>query len=202
MKPFRWDEINGKSEEEKLQAFFNSDTDTYAIFQLKQDPENRPMAFVSYAELQKRGEQPEPDHYEMVYLAPLRPFQNRDTILEEIYQKFNINHPEDFTGHSLSVSDIVALRAGQQVSFHYVDTVGFTELPEFMKPENYLKYAEMSMEDDYGMIDGIINNGKAASHEEHVSEEAPGRKSVLEELKKAKEISAPLPFPDRERDLY
>lgn len=72
--------------------------------------------------------------------------------------KFNTAHPQDFTGHSLSVSDIVVLRQQGAVSSHYVDSVGFAQLPAFL-PDNYLKNAEMSMEDDYGMIDGIINNG-------------------------------------------
>ena len=63
------------------------------------------------------------------------------------------------SGHSLSVSDIVALKQDGKVSYHYCDSMGFQELPAFQKPENYLKAAEMSMEDDYGMIDGIINNG-------------------------------------------
>ena len=61
--------------------------------------------------------------------------------------------------HILSVSDIVALKQNGVVSCHYVDSIGFRELPNFLKPENYLKNAEMAMEDDYGMIDGIVNNG-------------------------------------------
>ena len=75
------------------------------------------------------------------------------------YEIFNLNRPGDFTGHSLSVSDIVALKQDGVVSYHYCDSIGFKELPDFQK-ENYLKTAEMSTEDDYGMIDGIINNGK------------------------------------------
>ena len=82
--------------------------------------------------------------------------------------------PNDFRGHSMSVSDIVALKVAGEVSFHYVDSVGFQKLENFMNPENYLKYAEMALEDDYGMIDGIINNGKADTEE---------RPSVLEQLK-------------------
>ena len=59
----------------------------------------------------------------------------------------------------MSVSDIVAIKQDGVVSYHYCDSVGFKELPDF-RQENYLKAAEMSTEDDYGMIDGIINNGK------------------------------------------
>ena len=71
-----------------------------------------------------------------------------------MYEIFNLNRPGDFTGHSLSASDIVALKQDGVVSYHYCDSVGFKELPDFQK-ENYLKAAEMSTEDDYGMIDGI-----------------------------------------------
>lgn len=202
MKPFRWDEVEGRTEEEKRYAFFHADADTYAIFQLRQDDDLRPMAFISYAQLQKRGEMPEPDHYELAYLAPLRTFQNRDTMLEELYQKFNLDRPEDFTGHSLSVSDVVALRTGRQVSFHYVDTVGFTELRDFLRLENYLKNAEISMEDDYGMIDGIINNGRAERTDPIVhEEEGSGRKSVLEELRKAREAFCEHPSANQEREF-
>ena len=79
--------------------------------------------------------------------------------LENLFEIFNINRPGDFTGHSLSVSDIIALKQDGVVSYHYCDNVGFQELPGFMS-ENYLKAAEMSLEDDYSMIDGIINNGQ------------------------------------------
>lgn len=76
-----------------------------------------------------------------------------------LFEIFNMTRPADFTGHSLSVSDIVALKQNGVVSYHYCDSVGFQELSGFMS-ENYLKAAEMSLEDDYGMIDGIINNGQ------------------------------------------
>ena len=133
--------------------------------------------FESLNALHHQGKEPEFDHYEVVYVAPLMPYKDRNMLLEGLYEKFNIDHPADFRGHSLSVSDIVALKANGMVSFHYVDSIGFQEIPAFMKPKNYLKNAEMAMEDDYGMIDGIINNGKAPQAEE--SE----KKSVLEQLK-------------------
>ena len=79
--------------------------------------------------------------------------------LDSLFQTFNISRPGDFCGHSLSVSDVVALKQDGQVSYHFCDSIGFKELPSFNQPENYLKTAEMSLEDDYGMIDGIINNG-------------------------------------------
>ena len=129
------------------------------------------------------GLEPNIDHYEVVYMAPLRPYKDQNTMLEELYEKFNVSRPEDFGGHSLSVSDIVALRENGAVSCHYVDSVGFKELPGFLKPENYLKNAEMAMEDDYGMLDGIVNNGK--------KDEPAEKQSVLEQLKEKQEALSP-----------
>ena len=162
----KWDEINGRIHEEKLEAFLETANDSYAILQLRHTDETISERFMSRSALQRMGKEPELDHYEVVYIAPLEPFTNLNAMLEGIYTKFNIQHPEDFRGHSLSVSDIVALKQNGVVSCHYVDSFGFAELPDFMKPENYLKNAEMAMEDDYGMIDGIINNGKAPATEE------------------------------------
>lgn len=121
---------------------------------------------------------PDIDHYEVVYVGNLAPYKDRDTMLEEMYATFNINHPSDFRGHSLSVSDIVALQEGGKVSCHYVDSVGYADLPRFLRPENYLKNAEMMLEDDYSMIDGLVNNGSR-------EEPAPERASVMEQLKEA-----------------
>ena len=188
----KWDEINGLQQpEEKMQAFLDSATDAYAILQLKAGDETRDREFMSYSYLQRKGMEPEIDHYEVVYASALPVHYNQTELLEGLYQKFNIDHPSDFTGHSLSVSDIVALKVNGVVSTHYVDSFGFKELPEFIKPENYLKYAEMSMEDDYGMIDGVINNGPKDE-----------RKSVLEQLKEnVTEIPAPWPPKKEEREL-
>ena len=200
MKIFKWDEINGQDQEVKMEAFLSAVNDTYAILQLKDEEETRPMHFISYAALQKSGDTPDIDHYEVVYVAPLLPYKDQNTLLDEIYEKLNIAHPADFHGHSLSVSDIVAIRTNGQVSCHYVDSIGFVTMPEFLKPENYLKNAEMAMEDDYGMIDGIINNGKAPAMEvtEKPKEE---RESILEKLKAAKEPGHKPPAWFGERNL-
>lgn len=188
----KWDEVNGLQQpEEKMQAFLDSATDSYAILQLKDEDESRDREFMSYSYLQQKGMEPEIDHYEVVYASALPAYHNQTELLEGLYQKFNIDHPSDFTGHSLSVSDIVALRVNGVVSSHYVDSFGFKDLPEFIKPENYLKYAEMSMEDDYGMIDGVINNGPKDE-----------KKSVLEQLKEyVTETPAPWPPKKEEREL-
>ena len=105
--------------------------------------------------------------------------------MERLYQTFNIDHPEDFRGHSLSVSDIVALKEQGVVSYHYVDSIGYTELPNFDK--NYLKAAEMQLEDDYGMIDGIVNNGAKQPEQNQpvkAADDRSKRPSVLAKLRK------------------
>ncbi|MPM91574.1 hypothetical protein SDC9_138705 [bioreactor metagenome] len=102
------------------------------------------------------------DHgnYDLAYTAPLTDQGSTDDRLGALWDRFNNDHPADYHRPSLSVSDIVALKQNGAVSCHYVDSFGFQEIPAFLKPENYLKSAEMSMEDDYDMIDGIIDNGK------------------------------------------
>ena len=192
----KWDAVNGSADpNEKLSAFLDSTTDAYAILQLRRIPETFDVSFESLDRLRRMGKEPEFDHYEVVYTGNLPPYTNQSVILEQFYMKFNIDHPTDFRGHSLSVSDIVALKTAGVVSCHYVDSFGFKELPGFMKPENYLKNAEMAMEDDYGMIDGVINNGKSAATEE--------RKSVLQQLKDtpAAEATRKLSHRSKERDL-
>lgn len=109
--------------------------------------------------LKKKGIEPQVENYDLVYTGALYPASTQIDTLERLYQTFNLDHPADFTGHSLSVSDIVALKQNGVVSCHYVDSVGYKELPSFIQSGNYLKNAEMQMEDDYGMIDGIVNNG-------------------------------------------
>ena len=177
MKNEKWDDVHGNTTpDDRMVAFLESPTDSYAILQLREDvDDNIPLMFANYSYLQKKEMEPEIDRYEVVYHGSISMSEDVNRQLEDLYVKFNIDHPDDFRGHSMSVSDIVALKVVGEVSFHYVDSVGFQKLENFMKSENYLKNAEMAMEDDYGMIDGIINNGKASGLEE--------RPSVLEQLK-------------------
>lgn len=137
------------------QRFLNSPTDSMAIYQLRRDA---PVE-LRFANLGSLAAPPDPANYEAVYTREVYPDDDTSRILENFYYIFNDERPGDFVGHSLSVSDIVALKQDGKVSYHYCDSMGFQELTAFQKPENYLKAAEMSMEDDYGMIDGIINNG-------------------------------------------
>ncbi|WP_243260346.1 YodL domain-containing protein [Flavonifractor plautii] len=156
MKNEKWDDVHGNTTpDDRMVAFLESPTDSYAILQLREDvDDNIPLMFANYSYLQKKEMEPEIDRYEVVYHGSISMSEDVNRQLEDLYVKFNIDHPDDFRGHSMSVSDIVALKVVGEVSFHYVDSVGFQKLENFMKSENYLKNAEMAMEDDYGMIDG------------------------------------------------
>ena len=131
-------------------AFQQNPADSYCIYQLRRDPELAELRFMYSQYLREHGLEPAFDHYEAVYSGSLPSDGSTEARLDDLYMKFNTAHPQDFTGHSLSVSDIVVLRQQGAVSSHYVDSVGFVQLPAFL-PDNYLKNAEMSMEDDYGM---------------------------------------------------
>ena len=151
-----WDAVKGHIPPRDVeQRFLNSPTDSMAIYQLRRDA---PVE-LRFANLGSLAAPPDPANYKAVYTREVYPDDDTGRILENFYYIFNDERPGDFAGHSLSVSDIVALKQDGKVSYHYCDSMGFQELPAFQKPENYLKAAEMSMEDDYGMIDGIINNG-------------------------------------------
>ena len=196
------------------------DKDTFTIYQLKRGDETRDFRFEPYDRLQAAGLAVVPANYAHIYTAPL---ENGMT-LEDIFERFNIDHPKDFKGHSLSVSDVVVLHRNGQNTAHYVDSFGYKQVPEFLQeqqkelapddcmtgekvttprgtfhvtamtreqmeaagygfhhqsedgkylimgngtqafavaaepPENYLKTAEQTTEQNYNMIDGQINN--------------------------------------------
>ena len=195
------------------------DKDTFSIYQIKGGDETRDLRFEPYDRLTATGHRVDQKNYSLVYSAELTP----GTSLEDIYTRFNIDHPKDFKGHSLSVSDVVVLHQNGQDTAHYVDSFGYKEVPEFFKtqekalipddletgetvktprgtfyvtamsreqmetagyglhhqsddgkylimgngtrafavpvqPENYLKAAEQTTEQNYNMIDGQINN--------------------------------------------
>ena len=196
------------------------DKDTFSIYQINGGDETRDLRFEPYDRLTATGHRVDPKNYALVYSVELTP----GTSLEDIYTRFNIDHPKDFKGHSLSVSDVVVLHQNGQDTAHYVDSFGYKEVPEFFKeqekalipddletgetvktprgtfyvtamsleqmeaagyglhhqsddgkylimgngtrafaifaeqPENYLKAAEQTTEQNYNMIDGQINN--------------------------------------------
>ena len=111
-----------------------ADKDTFSIYQLKQGDETRDFRFEPYDRLQAAGNVVDKANYELVYSAPLAP----ETSLEDIYTRFNIDHPKDFKGHSLSVSDVVVLHQNGQDAAHFVDSVGFRQVPEFLQEQKQL----------------------------------------------------------------
>lgn len=173
-------------------AFQQNPADSYCIYQLRRDPELAELRFMNSQYLREHGLEPAFDHYEAVYSGSLPSDGSTEARLDDLYMKFNTAHPQDFTGHSLSVSDIVVLKQQGAVSSHYVDSVGFVQFPAFL-PDNYLKNAEMSMEDDYGMIDGIINNGPKEQPE--TKPKAPDLSALFEAARQVvqedKQVSEP-----------
>ena len=127
--------------------------DSFSIYQIKSGDETRDYRFEPYDRLQATGRSVDRANYDLVYTAPL----DGKTTLEDIYRTFNIDHPTDFKGHSLSVSDVVVLHQGGKDTAHYCDSFGFQQVPEFLR-ENPLRTAELSTEQNENMIDGVINN--------------------------------------------
>ena len=130
------------------------DRDSFSIYQLKRGDETRDLRFEPYDRLNAAGHTVDPANYDLIYSAPLAP----GTSLEAIFTRFNIDHPKDFKGHSLSVSDVVVLHQNGQDTAHYVDSIGYQQTPEFLQPQNYLKHVEDIVEQNDNNFDGIINN--------------------------------------------
>ena len=142
---------------EREQAFLAHEGSCFAIYQVSlDDPQN--VRFMNLDWLQSHNLAVDRNNYDLIYTAPLNGSGSTMEQLETLYKQFNLQKPVDFHSPSLSVSDIVAIKQDGKVSCHYCDSVSFTEIPGFL-PDNPLKNAEMMLEDDYGMIDGIINNG-------------------------------------------
>ena len=145
-------------QEEREQAFLSHKGDCFAIYQVKHTDELRDIRYEGLEWLQSIGQTVQRDNYELVYTAPLLPSDLKGDTAEQLFYRFNNEHPVDYRHPSMSVSDIVAIKRDGKVSCHYCDSFGFEQVPGFL-PDNPLKNAEMVVEDDYGMIDGIINNG-------------------------------------------
>ena len=110
------------------------DKETFSIYQLKRGDETRDFRFEPYDRLQATGLAVDPANYDLIYTAPLAP----DMSLDDIFTRFNIDHPADFKGHSLSVSDVVVLHQAGQDTAHYVDSVGYQQVPEFLREQQEL----------------------------------------------------------------
>ena len=239
---------------EQARAAQGEPVGSFSIYQLKGGNETLDYRFEPLDSIHRNGLSVKPENYELVYEAPLTEKDN----LESIYTRFNVDRPADFTGHSLSVSDIVVLHQNGKDTAHYCDRAGFSEVPEFLQPaqksreiteriktprgsfylcgmtreqmeadgygfhhasedgkylimangtqayavradapekDNPLRTAEMTLEDDYGMIDGVINNGrrgeeleKAKEHAERTQREK--KPSIRERLAAAKQECA------------
>lgn len=172
----------------------------YAIYQLKPDPQYHSLRFASLSELRSLGRR-EGNHadaalgvtesrYDLVYSGALSPAlaANRtpEAILEGLYVRFNLNRPDDFRGHSLSVSDVIALNLNGQTECYYTDSFGFYKLPAFLEHENALKNAEMMLEDDYNMIDGIVNNDVKEAQRAHSREQKAAHSTPVPTIKPKK----------------
>ena len=146
---------------EREQAFLAHEGCCFAIYQVsRDDPQN--VRFMNLDWLQSHNLAVDRSNYDLIYTAPLNGSGSTMEQLETLYEQFNLKKPVDFHSPSLSVSDIVAIKLDGKVSCHYCDSFGFQQVPGFL-PDNPLKNAEMMLEDDYGMIDGIINNGPKQS---------------------------------------
>ena len=249
---------------EQARAAQGEPVGSFSIYQLKGGNETLDYRFEPLDSIHRNGLSVKPENYELVYEAPMTEKDN----LESIYTRFNVDRPADFTGHSLSVSDIVVLHQGGKDTAHYCDRAGFSEVPEFLQPaqksreiteriqtprgsfylcgmtreqmeadgygfhhasedgkylimangtqayavradapekDNPLRTAEMTLEDDYGMIDGVINNGRRGEElekaREHAERTQPEKKpSIRERLAAAKQECAkqqPRPAPEK-----
>ncbi len=145
-------------QQEREQAFLNHEGDCYAIYQVKHTDELRDIRYEGLEWVKSIGRTVQRDNYDLVYTAPLTPGDLKGSVLDNLEYRFNNEHPADYRHPSMSVSDIVAIKQDGKVSCHYCDSFGFQQIPGFL-PDNPLKSAEMTVEDDYGMIDGVINNG-------------------------------------------
>ena len=145
-------------QQEREQAFLDHKGDCFAIYQVKHTDELRDIRYEGLEWVKSIGQTVQRDNYDLVYTAPLAPGDLKGSVLDNLEYRFNNEHPADYRHPSMSVSDIVAIKRDGKVSCHYCDSFGFAEVPGFL-PDNPLKNAEMTVEDDYGMIDGIINNG-------------------------------------------
>ncbi len=133
-------ELAESSANKETQLLYGS-SDKYGIYQLKDNPELRDFHFAGTAELLKRGilsddfKEIQPENYNLVYAGELSDIQGQSQgeKLNALFEKFNIDHPADYKGHSLSVSDIVVLHENGENSAHFIDSFGFTELPDFVR---------------------------------------------------------------------
>ena len=176
-------ELDESRANREAQLLYGS-TDKYGIYQLKDDPELRDFHFAGTKELLKRGilsddfKEIQPKNYNLIYVGELSEFSKdfigldaREDMLGDLYVKFNTDHPEDFKGHSLSVSDIVVLHENGENSAHFVDSIGFAEIPAFMRTLEGVKEQAQEEQKTYpplyrqSLTYAVANEEKAAFRE-------------------------------------
>ena len=164
-------EENGANKEAQL---LYGDTNKYGIYQLKDSPGLRDFQFAGTESLKRRGiikdnfDAIKPENYNLVYVGVLSELQGRtqSATLEAVYEKFNVDHPADYKGHSLSVSDIVVLHENGENSAHFVNSFGFTGLPDFMRELEGIKEQEIQKSEPEEMQD-------TSGHDVQKSENTP-----------------------------
>ena len=146
-------ELSDNQINKEAQLLYGS-SDKYGIYQLKHNPELDHLRFEGTESLKRMGitkdnfDVIKPENYELIYVGELSELQEQTQgeTLEAIYEQFNIAHPEDYRGHSLSVSDIVVLHQNGKNSAHFVDSFGFTRLPDFKQTLEGVKEQEAEID--------------------------------------------------------
>ena len=146
-------ELSDNQINKEAQLLYGS-SDKYGIYQLKHNPELDHLRFEGTESLKRMGitkdnfDVIKPENYELIYVGGLSELQEQTQgeTLEAIYEQFNIAHPEDYRGHSLSVSDIVVLHQNGKNSAHFVDSFGFTGLSDFMQTLEGVKEQEAEID--------------------------------------------------------
>lgn len=174
----------------------NSSNDTVAIYQLKRTPENRDISFAGLDYLEKMGKEINRDNYNLIYCynEDLSKVENMPAFLETVYEKFNMAHPDDYEGHSISISDVIAVKKEGQITAHFVDTTGFKELSHFgqIGRDNPLKAIEDTVEQNDNSFDGIINNTpKKPEIKEKPERKAEAKRSIRSYLRDAMSAKQP-----------
>ena len=135
----------------KETLLLNGKEDSYGIYQLARREETMDLRFEPFDRLQATGHTVDRANYELVYTAPL----TKDMTLGGIWEKFNIDHPADFKGHSLSVSDIVVLHQNDEDTAHYVDSIGFQQVPEFLQEQQTPVFDKLPPEQQQALSDTV-----------------------------------------------
>lgn len=145
----------------KEQKLLSGSEKQFGIYQITARDQEHDYRFMNLDFVKRHGMEVNRADYELVYTAPLT---EKDT-LEAIYERFNIQRPADFTGHSLSVSDVVVLNDGKSIKACYVDSIGFAELPDFFKERKIDLQKETILDEQLQEIEifdkpGLFSNGR------------------------------------------